>query len=708
MIRAIALGGEETDAGPRFTSIPVPAPGAEGGDAEPSEEHPASTGLAGAVVAELEQIRRLEAVQATRRTGWEVETSTGSTVVLAASMGEGAGESTVLELARLFHELGERDLACRVTLSAVLLFPRHAGGGQVTTPEGTVPPASNKDRAISADDVLLFDEGCTLLHEVNADGLLVPTGGEQVDVVGNWLTLWATTPLQAGLDRMPPGEAGRYLDTFGLAAWEFPLAPLWAYLARRWQWEILGRLLAPAGGEQRAAVAFMEQHGKAGAPWPQDAPLHFRVTSDAWATPALDLVHTLRSEIDKTVEAEWARLDAMTAQGEEERGAACRDTRDALAAEVDALLDGAGLGTAETFLAGLESEARGRTLRLEREARRCRTRAQELAGRADESGAALDDLAGRFPPLQLRTLVGLALRPWRLLHLWLLYRDIGRRAGTYLAYRQSQWLLQAEAHEREWQAARTTALGQAASEEQEVIAQLRARLEPLRNRLAPDRALQQRLDRQLEAAALPGGLADHFYRQVTGDGGPSPLGLLALYGPLSRWVREEWEVETLGLVLAEHAQEQFAFLAGVRLDELLAHTHSGAELRRRLAALIDAAAPWWACDEPALSGEERAHLCRLVMIGLPDADSSPLVDLLPDRPHAGIPSCFSTGDRHQVVVAQVIQGLPPTALAAPTGPPPRAPHVVSEPGDGSPVPRHRAGAVDTGSMAAQQLDPEEE
>jgi len=92
---------------------------------------------------------------------------------------------------------------------------------------------------------------------------------------------------------------------------------------------------------------------------------------------------------------------------------------------------------------------------------------------------------------------------------------------------------------------------------------------------------------------------------------------------------------------------------------LLARTYDEAELRRRLAMLVEAAAPWWAYDEAALSAEERARLYRLTLVGLPEAGDSLLADLLDDRRL----SCFSTGDDHQVVVAQVIQGLPLTALA---------------------------------------------
>jgi len=613
--------------------------------------------LESALQAELEHIRRLDAVQAARQAGWIVEGGVGSSVVLVASLGERGAGQAVPGLARQLRERAERDLACQAALSAVLLWPRPAGDGDDV-------PVGEAGEGSVAIELGLFDEGCCLLGEVNADGLLVASREEQARLVGNWLALWAMTPLPAALDRMPPGEAGGSFDTFGLAAWQFPVESLTEYLARRWQWEVLGRLLAPAGGDQGAALAFLERCGLAAAPWSHDVALHFRVRGEAWATPALDLVPPLRQEIDGAVEAEWARLEALVAQAERALEPACRDAQAMLAVEMDTLLDGPGLGVAGSFLPALAGAARLRATQVEREAERCAAHGEELAERAEHAGRLLDELAGRFPSLRWRTLLGLALRPWRLLHLWLLYREIGRRAASYVAYRQAQWLLQAEFQEHRWLAAFYTGLVGSAEEEQAAMAQLRARLETVRNRLAPDRRAEQALARRLAAAALPAGLAGYFFRQACGDGQPSPAGLLALYGPLSRWVRQEWGAETLASTLSEHAREQFAFLAEVRLDELLARTYGGAELRRRLAALVDAAAPWWAWDEPALSAGERAGLRRLVLAGLPDAGNSLLVDLLPERPACGLAACFSTGDRHQVVVAQVLQGLPLTSLLA--------------------------------------------
>jgi len=659
VIRAAALVAGQTQVGPGVATISLEPPDAEPG---PSQENGAFAGLDAALAAELARIRHLEAVQVTRRAGWEVENSTGSGVLLVASLDDDRVERELAEVIRSLRALATHDLACRVGLSAILLWPRQVPGEETTEPERVPPQPGLAARETIAPDAILLDEGCTVLGQVNADGLLLPTGEEQADMVGNWLALWATTPLQAELDRMPPGDTGPRFDTIGLAAWEFPLVPLRAYLARRWQSEMLDRLLAFPNDDRGTGVEFMERCRQAGTPWPDDANLHFRVAGETWTKPPPDRVNVLRKEVDAAIETEWARLDALAVRMEESLDPAGCEVRLLLGSEMDELLDGPGLGMAQMFLISLEEAALRRSAGLEREAGRSRTRTEELGERAARTGETLDDLTARFPPWRPRTLLGLLLRPWRLLHLWLLYREIGHCAGTYVGYRQSQWLAQVEVHERRWQAALYAGLVQACREEQETVTRLRSRLEAARKRAAPDPTAEQALARQLEAATLHPGLDDHFYRQVAGEGKPSPLGLLALYGPLSRWARDEWEAGTLGMILEEHAHEQFAFLSEVRLDELLARTYSGAELRRRLATLIDGATVWWPCDEPALSAEERAGLCRSVLVGLPDADSSPLVDLLPTRPSPGPPRCFSTGDNHQVFAAQVIQGLPPSRV----------------------------------------------
>jgi hypothetical protein len=619
--------------------------GEERGD---SESKPELTGqgresgdLRVALNEELEKIRRLDAVQTTRCLGWAVENRAGSAVVLVASVDGANSGQKVLEIARSLRNLRGRGTAHRIGLGGVFLLPHGAEGETASWDYGWF---------LSADALPLFDEECYLLHEVNADGLVVGGKDQLALKAGLWLALHTLTPLQATLAQALPSAA---FHAFGLAAWEFPLKLLVDYLARRWQREALERLLA-AGRCPGAAAAFLERHGEAGTPWLSESVLRFR-PGETWASPGLSRMRTLRNDIDEAYEAERARLSDVAARGEGQFEVVCGAAESALAAEVDARLDESGLAATVAFLAALEDDLRHRVVQTEQEAERCWARIETLEKDAGKTGKKIDDLAACFPPFTFRALASLALRPWRLLRLWLLYREIGQRAAAYLAYRQSQWLLQVEAREHCWRAAFRARLAQAALETRAVVAGLCTHLERLLQDLAPERGLKQALADRLEAAALPEGLADHFYRRVAGDGRANPGGWVATYGPLSRWMREECALDWLRLSLEEHAQEQFSFLAELHLDDLLARSYDGAELRRRLATLVDAAAPWWACDEAELGTEARAGMRRLTLVGFPDAGSSMLVDLLPDLPSL---SCFSTGDRRQVVAVQVVQGLP--------------------------------------------------
>jgi len=599
----------------------------------PLDLSPEERGLQETLAAELEHIRRLDAVQEARRLGWNVDIRSGSAVVLVASLGDSDPQATC-EVVRQLRDRSGREAVHRLALSAVLLCP------------------NGEQRLLSADDLRSFDEGCSLLSQMNVDGLSV-SAAEQADLAAGWLALRTLTPLQIVLEQAPlaGGTDEIHFDSLGVAVWEFPLAALTAYLSRRWQRQVVERLLAPTGGDSGTARAFLERCAPPGVPWAQD--VRFRVAGEAWTWPSLHLVHKLREAIDVAVEAERARLDALAAQGQAWLDAGQCEARQALAAEVDALLDGPGLAAAACFLETLQDVSRLRAARLEQEIERGQRQVEKLDQEAEKAAQALVELSARIPPFRLGVWLRLFLRPWRLLQLWLLYRELGRRAGVYLACRQSQWSLWVAAHERQWQAVFHVWLAQAADEEQQVVAPLRICLAGLRERLAPDPAQAQALARQLAASALPDELPEYFYRQVTGGRQASPAGFLALYGPLSRWAREAYSAETLLDLLTEHAREELAFLAEVHLDDLLAHTYGGAELRRLLAAFVDAAAPWWMYDESALQAQDRALLRRSALVGLPDANSSLLADLLPERT-----ACFSTADHRQIVAIQIVQGLP--------------------------------------------------
>ena len=596
-----------------------------------------------AFVRQLDHIRRLDLVQATRHAGWTIASGQRSGIVLAAAMEEMRVDADVASVVRLLDELDATSFNYRPALSGLFLRPSDSTGG---------PP-------LDPDLVSHFDEGFYLLDQVNVDGLLLDSAERQADLVALWLVLWLTTSLYVALDHVPPpGEGIVGYSALGLAQCSFPSEALMAHLLDRWQRDVLDRLLADPGGSRQppgrpGSVAPFLEHIEEQTAWKTGEAPRFRVSGEVWATPPLDRVTVLRREIDAAVAAERARLGTLEAWGEETLEDA---ETEALQAATASILDAPqGLAEAGRFLEALAAEARRQVCRREQEANRCHCRADELNGLAEEAGRALDDLTACFPPLRPRVVWGVLLRPWRWLPLFLRYREIGRRAGVYLGYHQSRWLLDVEACEKQRQAVFYAHLAEIAQAEREAVEAMRAQLEQLRGGLADEKTVSEDLRRALEAAALPAGLAEHFYRRAVPPNaiGTALNGFLAIYGPLSRWVREGCHPADLRERLVEHGHERFAFLSEIRLDELLARTHSGAELRRRLTTLIETAAPWWAGDVHALSARERSRIRRLALLGLPDADHSLLTDLLPERPL----SCFSTGDRRQIVAIQVIQNL---------------------------------------------------
>lgn len=517
-------------------------------------------------------------------------------------------------------------------------------------------------------DRTLFDDGCYLLGQTNADGLLIfdrnrdgdghqaadgrdaehrdePEGDRLSDLVACWLVLRTLTGLDAALAQVPL-DATSGCKAFGLARWEFPLELLKMHLARRWQTEALEQLLISPQDDGLPSAPFLKRHVQSRSPWADPSAVCFRVKGETWSSPALRLVPTLREALEQVVTSEQERLREMIAQTEHELEAIGDEIAQALTVTTGSMLDEAGLGVTQRFLEALAEAAERCIVRCEQTVAQRFERLGVLDKQVDEAAGALEEHTARFPPFRLRTLLGLILRPWRLLRLWLLYREIGRHAGVYLAYCQSRWLLRVEAFEHQWKAALYARLAQAIREEQDDVRALQAELERLKDHQTSGIELKRSVVQSLEDAALSGSLVDQLYRRVGGDEFPDARHLLALHGPLSSWVRERLCADELGAIFLDHAWELFAFLDEVRLDDLLARSHSGTALRRHVAALVEAAAPWWAEDET------RSPAVRRTFVGLPDVERSPLTDLLPRR-HV----CFSTGNRHQIVAIQVVRGI---------------------------------------------------
>lgn len=634
VVRAAVLAAEDAEPPPGVVHL--------------SNGHPTEGSAIDRLRGELEATRKLAVVRAARRAGWDVDARTPTEVTLVASLNDDSAAERAIQIARSLRELSERSAVHCPTLSALFLLCPEVDSDEPEVDVRVGPWAT--DRTV-------FDGGCYVLGRANADGLLLFDGQDeqsqerQADLIACWLLLRALTDLGVALARAPLIEADGW-GTFGLALWEFPANALKAHLARRWQTEVLDQLLAAPQDDAVPPTPFLEQHVQCRGPWAEESNVRFRVMGEAWSTPALRLIPKLRQSIDEVVASERDRLRDLIAQAEKRIEPTGDEIGKALGAEIDARLDESGLGATRRFLDALAKAVEERIAQSEAEVEKRFERLEAMDELVEQAAQTLDKYTGRFPRFRLRVLLGLIARPWRLVRLWLLYREIGHRVDVYLSYCQSQWMLQLEAFEHQWRAALYAGLAQAIREEQDGVAALYAELRDLRDRQAPTSDQEESVVRGLEDVALPASLIQQLYQRTVGHEGPDTRYLLALQGPLSSWVREGFPAEALGVSIFDYAEELFSFVDEMHLDDLLTHTHKGADLRRHLASLTEAAAPWWAWDETQSPSGGRMSTHRMVLVGLPDAERSPLLDLLLRR-HV----CFSTGDRHQIVTIQVVRGI---------------------------------------------------
>jgi len=605
---------------------------------------------------------------------------------VVADLGDPLAAAWFLPVARLLREAAERRASQGVTLGGVALLPDATGPpeettglaaarralqaleqAQATTCLPLLNGAGSGDGGAKeeANFLALFNEGCYLLTPANEDGLAAGEEAEMDGMVAAWLAELLLTPLGLALERgVPPTSgSGSGLGSFGLARCRFPSAGLAAHLAARLQEEMAGVLLAPpAGGGGWARAA-----GRPPALWPDG--LCFPVTPDRFMPPDLSRLRTLRREVDTAVKSAMQDLRAAARTRDTALETALADERDALRARTDAVIDAldGGLAAAMACLESLsctwEQAAARATQRSDGLQQRIGRLADPLAG----AGAELESVLSYFPPWRPAAWLRLLARHWRLLRLLVAYREIGERVAAYLALQQARWLLEAEALEADWQAAFCHRLAGAAQEGLAQIKDFYRGIAGMGETLSRSPALcPQEIEQQLETNALPRGLAGYYYRRVAGDARQAMAALLAVYGPLSRWLAEDLLAKEVARLIGEWAAERFSFLQDeVRFDELLARTYTGNELKVRLKELMAAAQPFWSGDQALSAPEGRTEAAPARFVGLPQPESSPLAELLAEVwPEVCL---YASCDPHRITAVQVRRGLSPDALRLKAG-----------------------------------------
>lgn len=686
MVHIVAIGGETAG----VTSLPLEPPANVD---SPTDWRVAFRDqldtLSTALAEELAAIHQVS-VPGAERHRYAVDDAPQVAVYLIVPLAEPVTGAGFIEVALLMQHLTQRRASRSAAVTGLLLLPetttsadeealahtyvalnelaRHMASGNDYEPNDVGTPLSCYqpfDFAQGEAQDKPFNAGCYLVDVVNEDGLSL--GDEEgIEVmVAEWILQAILTPLELALDRASPTTAGGSgYGSLGLACWQFPARALAAHLSGRLQRAILSSLWSgdPENGHA-AASAFLCSDEATPLPWPDGCEPHFHLNGEQFSRPALSRLAGLRAEIDAAVSREEGRLRDEAESWQECLDDALVSVDEALRRTMASILDGApagGLSATEAFLEALGQGLQKRVQAAQREAARHRRRAEEMERRVDEAACALDKAIARFPPWRLGPWLRVLFSPWRYIPLMIAYRRIEGRAAVYLAYRLARWWLMVEALRRDWQVAFHRRLIELVKERLQATRAFRSALQRLREALPQNSEAE--IARLLEEAALPPALARHFYTRAVGEIADETALVLDIYGPLSRWLLEEVDVSAIGEIIAEHAAERFAFLDEIRLDELLIHTYSGDELRTMLEGLINAARPFWACDETEMDATERAGGSRQVLVGLPAGMASPLADLLPAH---GLTEVYPTTDDRRVVAVQVRRGLPLRTLFQP-------------------------------------------
>lgn len=682
MVHVVAIGGEAAG----VTSLPLepPAKVASYADWQVAFNDQLET-LGAALAGRLAVIHQVNVPGAEVCCRYPVDEGPEVAVYLVVPLAEPVAGAGFIEVAYLMQHLTQRRANRSAAVTGILLLPgmvtgtdeevlahtqvalsrlaRHMASGSdyepddVEIPLGCCQPFDSPfDLAQGQTQDKPFNAGCYLVDAVNEDGLSLGSEEGIEIMIAEWILQAILTPMELALDRASPATGGPGYGSLGLACWRFPARTLAAHLSSRLQRAILSCLL---GGDvengHEAASAFLCSEEATPLPWPDGCEPRFHVNGEQFSRPALPRLASLRAEIDAAVSREEGRLRDEAGSWQERLEEALVSADEALRRTMAGLLDSSpagGLSATEAFLEALEQGLQKRVPATPKEVARHRQRVQEMERRVDEAGRALDKAIARFPPWKLAPWLRVLFSPWRYIPLLMAYRRIEGRAAVYLAYRLAQWWLMVEALRRDWQVAFHRQLIELVKEYLQATQAFRSALQRLREALPQNSEAE--IARLLEEAALPPALARHFYTRAVGEIADETALVLDIYGPLSRWLLEEMDVSAIGEIIAEHAAERFAFLDEIRLDELLIHTYSGDDLRAMLEGLINAARPFWACDETEMDTTERARVSRHVLVGLPAGTTSPLADLLPPR---GVTGVYPTTDDRRVVVVQVRRGL---------------------------------------------------
>jgi hypothetical protein len=598
------------------------------------------------IVAAVRSLHQLELVQAVRRRGWTLRHRDGMTIFVLIPSNDQARQRGLQPVLAALHTYLAR-LNSGIPALAGIFFAAGAAAASLGAPDVT--------HLSAVLDPADFTGGCYRVAAANTHGLTFADPQRWTTMIAEWIFELLTTPLGPAVTALP-SPAERSWSSFGLARWSLPISALREALSHRWQIALLDALLAPAARQQgRDAVLSLpipEPHPQA-----TRKPALFAGRQVEWAWPGLPKLATLRLRLDDVFEAGLATLNQDARAQERRLDRLLADAETALRAAVADVLNTpapARLATACYRVHAAQRAAVQKTRAAQQRTLDLEAYLEKVEQERAANGDALDSAQARMPPWTLRAWLGVLLRPWRWPRVVLRYLDLRKAARAYVGTLEHLWLLHLRAHEAGWRVAYRRGTAEILTDLHKQLRAFQHRLDELRTQriaAAPD---MPALLAQLDAAALPAETVEQLYQRGYAPPQAALAALLGTSPTLSDFVELREGPQYLEMAIEDLARERFDFVQHLRLDRLLVRTHSAGELRRRLAALLEAAAPFCLYDRARLSPDKRADVVHATWLGLPDGESSPLVDLVAtDASHV-----YVGRSPHTVTVVQMLAGLP--------------------------------------------------
>jgi len=641
VINALAVCDSAMQLPATLTTMRISAGEAEQEQTDSQNAQPPT--LRDVLIRDLDALYRVDTAGMARLGGWEIRRAEGGVVYLVVAQEALAQAMAVLET---LHAVIAQQLARRLALAGIALHAANADHEcDVFEPFATALAAHHT-----------FVEGVYTLTTTNVWGLATPSETAWEAMIAQWIVEMASTPLGPSVAALPLQLDDLQTVTtlprrgsFGLARWQFPAQALREGLNRRLQRDMLAELLWAGDALDVAMLAIVRDRCAPPSVLPALPQTDFAAARSAWTRPNLHYIHDVRAEIDAAAAVMLTQATALVRTWDTMLDQAHTLAVQALDAELERWMDTPRSGCLTQLLTLLTTAQRA--LLADVDAAEAEARSHEDQHTVHHAalaalGTALTAALARFPAWSLRAWWRVIRNPWRWMRIVNSYREIVRLVEAYTAGYEALWLAMLRAGEARWQAQYARMLADDVAERVAVLHTAVAELAARCGALTEDIANTQTLDRLLADAALPAHLKEHFYTRNVAHIEGEVRAAFAAAGGLSMCLHLDFHADNVLVRIADYADERFAFLDAIRLDELLVRTYSGAELRARLAEFVEAAAPFWPWDAGAETGN---GFVKRAWIGLPAADEAPLVDLLPER---GI-ACYSTGIPGCITAVQI-------------------------------------------------------